>query len=53
LVVNSYDIPNSHLWKRELDIEKEGKEKKLMLLSYGHGEECYERHGQTGEQTPQ
>jgi hypothetical protein len=27
--------------------------KKLMLLSYGHGEECYERHGQIEERTPQ
>ena len=27
--------------------------KKSMLLSYGHGEECYERHGQIKERTPQ
>jgi hypothetical protein len=27
--------------------------KKSMLLSYGHGEKCYEHHGQIEEQTPQ
>jgi hypothetical protein len=29
------------------------KEKKKMLLSYGHVEGCYERHGQIEERTPQ
>jgi hypothetical protein len=29
------------------------KGKKSMLLSYGHGEKCYECHRQKGERTPQ
>jgi hypothetical protein len=34
-------------------LRKKERKKKSMLLSYGHGEKCYEHHGQIEEQTPQ
>ena len=34
-------------------VRKKERKKKSMLLSYGHGEECYERLGQIEERTPQ
>jgi hypothetical protein len=40
-------------YRSESWIVRKKERKKLMLLSYGHGEGCYKCHGQIEERTPQ